>query len=533
MNTNLNSHTLLFGVNLGFKLSRLEWIWGSKFDFAQKEFESSKTEILNLLSHESVKLNDSNYQSFTQSILNYYLATNIAIYSSILIGFAIQRASIASAAGKEEYEELIQLAKSALSSIPNDIVPNQEQLFNVILRNKDNDFSIIVKNIEKLLLEDNIREQNLLQSENSKKPKLFLSYSNKDSSIADTIEKILNYETNNGIEISRYTRLKYGDSFKEFMNSIQDHDFVLCIVSDNYLKSLACMYEVGEIINDRHFKKKLLFVVLGDGDEIYFYGNKQNFAAAKIYGGANDLAEYVSYWKDRYNSLNKKIEDIHDNLATADMVDELKRINRICSQDIGQFITYLQDRNGKSFEELYNNRFADLILWIFPKWESRMFIQCKSYSELLSKAIEEIWKITKTDYNQIALFVKTSNYESGLVVYADNISDKKQRYRLVVMEGLMCEAFTKDKEIIINNTDIEPGYYKAVKETKSELVIPIKFQSNVIGVINSEAEKENYYTESAVVALRHIANYFSVALTRLKFERNTSYDKIPYIHIEF
>ena len=44
------------------------------------------------------------------------------------------------------------------------------------------------------------------------------------------------------------------------MDTIQEHDYVLTVVSDTYLKRQACMYEVGEIIKDHHYKDKLLFV---------------------------------------------------------------------------------------------------------------------------------------------------------------------------------------------------------------------------------------------------------------------------------
>ena len=75
------------------------------------------------------------------------------------------------------------------------------------------------------------------------------------------------------IKISRYSELKYGQSFKKFMDTIQDHDYVLTVVSDTYLKRTACMYEVGETIKDHHYKDKLLFVVLSENERKY-YGNE-------------------------------------------------------------------------------------------------------------------------------------------------------------------------------------------------------------------------------------------------------------------
>lgn len=364
-----------------------------------------------------------------------------------------------------------------------------------------------------------------------KKPTLFLSYRKKDSPIANIIERHLKYETNDGIKISRYTRVPYKGSFKTFMNSIQDHDFVLCLVSDSYLKSQACMYEVGEIIKDHHFDEKLLFVVLGENDGKYYSDDAANFAAAKIYGDELNRLKYIRYWEKRYEKLEKKIDTIKDAEARVHPSEALKEIGRIYRNDIGEFLTYLSQTNGKSFEELYLNHFSDIIKWIFPDWESRMFAECRNMSEVLTKAIEEICKTTLTDYNQIALWVKVSSYETGLVVYADNVSDKKQRYRLVVMEGLMADAGSTGNIINIGNIKNDPRYFMAVGETKSELVVPIIFQKKTIGVINSESEQEYYYSKEIEDKISCIASDLSIALKRVGYISNMIADDIPYVHI--
>ena len=198
------------------------------------------------------------------------------------------------------------------------------------------------------------------------KPKLFLSYCSKDECIANLIEDILNTETHDGIIISRYTRVPYRDSFKAFMNGIQDHNYVLSIVSDNYLKSQPCMYEVGEIVKDRTYKQKLLFVVLSENDRKYYPPNYSGSVAAKIYGEAKNRLEYTSFWKNKYCELEKSIDALDDKEASASAVAELKEVGRIYRNDINEFLAFLKDHNGKSFEELYTNHFSEIIKWIIP-----------------------------------------------------------------------------------------------------------------------------------------------------------------------
>ncbi len=103
---------------------------------------------------------------------------------------------------------------------------------------------------------------------------LFLSYCSKDESIANIIDNDLHEQIGDILKITRYTRdVGYRESFKEFMNRIGEHDYVLSIVSDSYLKSAACMYEVGEVLNDHNFTEKLLFVVLSEEDRACYSDN--------------------------------------------------------------------------------------------------------------------------------------------------------------------------------------------------------------------------------------------------------------------
>lgn len=421
-------------------------------------------------------------------------------------------------------------------SISKKFVPDKEHLFNEIYKNRGKDLYETLDCLEQLSEERGSLEQDVFYERLLKKPTLFLSYCEEDSPIANIVESQLEFETNNSIEISRYTRVPYKESFKDFMNSIQDHDFVLCLVSDKYLKSQACMYEVGEIIKDNHFQKKLLFIVIGENDRKYYYENDADFSTAKIFGKEVDRLAYIKFWKKEYEELREAIKEIEGtelNGICTRSSKELWEIEKIYKNDISEFLTYLSENNGKTFEELYIDGFSDIIQWIFPNWESIMFRKSKNMSELLTNAIEEIWKVTQTDYNQIALCVKISRYETGLMVYADNVSEKKQRYRLVVMEGIMGSSFSTGDIINIRNTQNDHRYFVAVEDTRSEIVVPIEIQGNIIGVINSEAEKSDYYSEIIEKKLCRISKCLSIALSRLGYISNMSADKIPYIHIEF
>jgi hypothetical protein len=67
--------------------------------------------------------------------------------------------------------------------------------------------------------------------------KLFLSYCHSDSFIANIIEENLNKQTKRRISISRDIRdIQYKDNIEKFMQTIEQHDFTITIISDKYLK---------------------------------------------------------------------------------------------------------------------------------------------------------------------------------------------------------------------------------------------------------------------------------------------------------
>lgn len=237
-----------------------------------------------------------------------------------------------------------------------DVVVKQmavEYFNNISVHNK-----ITTKNDKKNGLE-------LINSTKLNKPStLFISYTECDTPIADIIENEIHKKLKDEIKISRYTELKYKDSFKQFMDTIQDHDFVLTIVSDTYLRRQACMYEVGEILKDHHYRDRLLFVVLSENERKYYKNNAPKTIEANIYGDAELRLEYTKFWKDKYDSLNNYMNIIDDYEATSEAAKELRIIGQILRKDIGEFLQFLSDENGKNFSELVETEFKDIVDWI-------------------------------------------------------------------------------------------------------------------------------------------------------------------------
>lgn len=80
------------------------------------------------------------------------------------------------------------------------------------------------------------------------------------------------------------------------------------------------------------------------------------------------------------------------------------------------------------------------------------------------------------------------------------------------------------KSVIIHNTDEVEDYLIDDKKRYSEISVPIKVNDKVIGVIDSENSRKNFYTESDLITLTTIANLISLQLDKALQNQRTSKD---------
>jgi putative methionine-R-sulfoxide reductase with GAF domain len=138
---------------------------------------------------------------------------------------------------------------------------------------------------------------------------------------------------------------------------------------------------------------------------------------------------------------------------------------------------------------------------------SKLVVQLRhaeTLRQLLKLALKLTCAATQTDYNQIFL-VGATEYERHLVCVAESISKGKQSYRIASLRGLLGRALLEGQILNVGNVHTWPGYFQAVPETHSELVVPILAQGLPVGVVNSESEDANYYGPPIVSAVRAIA----------------------------
>ncbi len=192
---------------------------------------------------------------------------------------------------------------------------------------------------------------------------LFLSYCQKDSDIANLIEGGLAPHINGKARISRDIRdVEYHESFKKFMQTIESHDFVIMIISDHYLKSGNCMFEVLEVIKDSQFQKKLAFIVLTDEDIQYYQEQNIPSIGAKVYS-LEGQTEYSLYWAKVEKELQDQIEALGDPTRAIHQIKEKRIVQRILL-DLLEFMEFIKDAKGLPLSEHIDSGFKNILKFL-------------------------------------------------------------------------------------------------------------------------------------------------------------------------
>lgn len=87
-----------------------------------------------------------------------------------------------------------------------------------------------------------------IQSDLVSTPTVFISYNWGKQTLVDEIQKCIGRFATIKRDVNE---LGFGDNITEFMNTIRQEDFALIVISDAYLKSEACMYELTTLFKDQ------------------------------------------------------------------------------------------------------------------------------------------------------------------------------------------------------------------------------------------------------------------------------------------
>ncbi|MEH2117199.1 COR domain-containing protein [Nostoc sp.] len=165
-----------------------------------------------------------------------------------------------------------------------------------------------------------------LQDSNQKQ--VFISYTWRDKENKTLVEKIEQAFEAKGIKILRDSNeIGYKERFKEYMQRLSRGICIILVISDQYLKSENCMYELVEIAKNGEFYKRIFPIILAD---------------ANIFK-ATERLKYIKYWEDEIKELDKEMKGVSAaNLqGFRDDIDQYTEIRNT----IAQLTNLLKDMN--------------------------------------------------------------------------------------------------------------------------------------------------------------------------------------------
>jgi small GTP-binding protein len=144
--------------------------------------------------------------------------------------------------------------------------------------------------------------------------------------------------------------LGYKGSIKEFMERIGRGKGVVVVISDKYLKSKNCMFELIQIAENEQFKDRIFPVVLSD---------------ANIYDAVKRI-EYIKYWETKKKELNEAMREVSAEHVQG-IREEIDLFDNI-RDEIAALTNTLQDMNtltpdmhrDSDFQTLFNVVMAKL-----------------------------------------------------------------------------------------------------------------------------------------------------------------------------
>lgn len=137
------------------------------------------------------------------------------------------------------------------------------------------------------------------------RPTVFISYNQASaSSFADSLQARLK---TCATVVRDKTSMNDWESFTSFMKSIRKQDFAVLAITPEYLRSIACMYEVSELLKDENWRDKVMFAVID----------------SSIY--STPVSEFLTFWQDKEKDLREQANKLDpENMSL--VADDLNKV---------------------------------------------------------------------------------------------------------------------------------------------------------------------------------------------------------------
>lgn len=299
--------------------------------------------------------------------------------------------------------------------------------------------------------------------ENSTKPSIYISYAwNFESeSIVEAIEK--KFQKKNIPIIRDKIDLKYKGQIKEFMEQIGRGKYVILIISNKYLQSENCMFELLQIFKNQNFYERIFPLVL---DEV------------KI-SKAVDRLDFLKYWENETENLDSKIRNLNALANIQGVAEDLNLYTEI-RNNIARLTNILKDINTLNTNQHISSDFEHLYNLIHSKIEADL------NSEERNENRENV-KI-KNNKKEITAFLGLSAILITIFIffiYKDK-GDNPQNSTKIINNSILSKADSIKPDTTAVDGNINPAPADTFQKPKeTQILKPVK-SANIKSVITYE-----------------------------------------------
>jgi hypothetical protein len=157
-----------------------------------------------------------------------------------------------------------------------------------------------------------------------------------------------------GVMITRDKRdLGYKGSIREFMERIGRGKTIVVVISDKYLRSKNCMFELLQIAENKQFRDRIFPVILSDAD---------------IYDAIKRL-QYIKFWEIKKKELSEAMKEVGPEHLQG-IREEIDLFDNI-RDEIANLTNTLQDMNTFTPEMHRDRDFQTLFDAVMNKLEEK------------------------------------------------------------------------------------------------------------------------------------------------------------------
>lgn len=333
--------------------------------------------------------------------------------------------------------------------------------------------------------------------------RIYITYCWQNEKIADILD---HHFQQVGIKLIRDKRdLDYSSSIENFARKMRQGSYNICIISNEYLKRINCMYEINQLLKDDNFaKKKFCPIVVDTSSEL-------------IDLTPNGIENYAQFWKDELQKQDQLINSISENRNKGEQIKQLKKIEAIYN-DIREFLYLLKDVKYINTSDIEKKGMIVIGQSIFKKIGINPKVNLEElYNITLLDDIEEAeTKLAQyaNDHllkdNEYYLFTKATIYE------------KFHHYDLALYN--YCLAYKVQKNFILAYEAIITLYLRDIYK------IDERFKNTVYLLKKIDGENETLQIAEALIHLQNGKNKKAIDIFEKIIEQNSSGAHREYIY---